>query len=109
VEPVGGQVKGLSDTLRLLPAIASVTLLSAGNGAPDVLSSVVWPSAEAPSVALSEFENQGGLGDGARAASFGGAAVFLATGPAQVEQVKAAAAALEGIGIGTLASAATAA
>ena len=50
-----------------------------------------------------------GLGDGARAVSFGGAAVFLATGPTQVEQVKAAAAALEGIGIGTLASAATAA
>jgi hypothetical protein len=39
----------------------------------------------------------GGLGDGARAAGFYGAAVFLATGPTQVE----------GTGIGTLASAAT--
>ena len=109
VEPVGGQLKGLSDTLRLLPAIASVTLLvgrkrrarralqrglALGRGA------VRGPK---------RVREPGGLGDGARAASFGGAAVFLATGPTQVEQVKAAAAALEGIGIGTLASAATAA
>ena len=37
-------------------------------------------------MALSEFENQGDSGDGARAPGFSGAAVFLATGPAQVEQ-----------------------
>ena len=66
---------------------------------------LVWPSAEALSVALREFEDQGGDSGTTAHARLGSvapdalsacdAAVFLATGPAQVEQVKAAAAALE--------------
>lgn len=64
---------------------------------------LIWPSAEALSVALREFEDQGDSATAhARLGSMApdalgacDAAVFLATGPAQVEQVKAAAAALE--------------
>ncbi|RLN28162.1 uncharacterized protein C2845_PM05G33220 [Panicum miliaceum] len=64
---------------------------------------LVWPSAEALAAALREFENSGDsatahaqLGSEAPGAlSACDAAVFLAPGPAQVEQVKAAAAAVD--------------
>ncbi|CAN6343966.1 unnamed protein product [Urochloa humidicola] len=64
-------LEGLSAALRLPPAIAGVTLLSLGNGAPDVLSSVVAFAA-------------GGEGEGGDAGDVGlsgvlGGALFVST------------------------------
>ncbi|TVU48917.1 hypothetical protein EJB05_00201, partial [Eragrostis curvula] len=67
-------LEGLSAALRLPPAVAGATLLSLGNGAPDVLSSVV---------AFSSSGNGGG-GDGDDAGDVGlssviGGALFVST------------------------------
>jgi sodium/potassium/calcium exchanger 6 len=63
-------LEGLAAALRLPPAVAGVTLLSLGNGAPDVLSSVV------------AFSSGGGGGDGAGDVGLSGAlggALFVST------------------------------
>uniref|UniRef100_A0A0E0MPS7 Sodium/calcium exchanger membrane region domain-containing protein n=1 Tax=Oryza punctata TaxID=4537 RepID=A0A0E0MPS7_ORYPU len=78
-------LEGLSAVLRLPPAIAGVTLLSLGNGAPDVLSSVVAFAAGAG----------GGGGGGEDAGDVGlsgvlGGALFVSTVVAGVVAIVAA-------------------
>nr|XP_020181986.2 LOW QUALITY PROTEIN: cation/calcium exchanger 1 [Aegilops tauschii subsp. strangulata] len=71
-------LEGLSAALRLPPAVAGVTLLSLGNGAPDVLSSVV------------AFASDGGeAGDVGLSGALGGA-LFVSTVVAGVVAIVAA-------------------
>ncbi|CAN6329979.1 unnamed protein product [Urochloa humidicola] len=64
-------LEGLSAALRLPPAIAGVTLLSLGNGAPDVLSSVV-------AFAAGGDDGEGDAGDVGLSGVLGGA-LFVST------------------------------
>ncbi|XP_062203499.1 cation/calcium exchanger 1-like [Phragmites australis] len=73
-------LEGLSAALRLPPAIAGVTLLSLGNGAPDVLSSVVAFSATGGS--------GGDAGDVGLSSALGGA-LFVSTVVAGVVAIAA--------------------
>ncbi|RLN28816.1 cation/calcium exchanger 1-like [Panicum miliaceum] len=73
-------LEGLSEALRLPPAIAGVTLLSLGNGSPDVLSSVV---------AFAAGGAEGDVGDVGLSSVLGGA-LFVSTVVAGVVAIVAA-------------------
>jgi solute carrier family 24 (sodium/potassium/calcium exchanger), member 6 len=80
-------LEGLSAALRLPPAVAGVTLLSLGNGAPDVLSSVVAFASSTPTAGAG-----GGGGDDAGdvgLSSVLGGALFVSTVVAGVVAVVA--------------------
>ncbi|CAN6339056.1 unnamed protein product [Urochloa humidicola] len=79
-------LEGLSAALRLPPAIAGVTLLSLGNGAPDVLSSVV---AIASAGGGDEDGDSGDAGDVGLSGVLGGA-LFVSTVVAGVVAIVAA-------------------